>query len=221
MSKGRLGYLFGVLWLQVLAAAGGVHAQPLSSFVSGEFGAASPSASINNTQRARRPMLTVSPDVVPVGGAVTATWSGIARPTSTDWIGLYVPGTPNSDFIDWIYVSCSKTPGSRQANGSCPFVVPVNVNPGDYELRLLAKDGFTLVATSNAFTVLSWCEPVNLGATVNSAFNEQYPTITPNGLSLYFESNRPGGEGGLDLWVSQRTSVDSPWETPQNFGLPH
>ena len=219
MSKRRLGYLFAFLCLQSLPVTGELHAQPPSFLLGGEFDAARPSALINNTKRAGRPMLTVSPEIVPVGGAVTATWSGIARPSSTDWIGLYVPGTASTDFIDWIYVSCSKIPGRRQANGSCPFVVPFSVNAGRYELRLLANDSFNLLATSNAFTVLSWCEPVNLGATVNSAFNDQYPSITPNGLSLYFESNRPGGEGGLDLWVSQRKSVDSPWETPQNLGF--
>src|SRR4029434_6630733 len=40
-----------------------------------------------------------------------------------------------------------------------------------------------------------WSEPVNLGAKVNSAFNDWFPAISPNGLSLYISSNRPGGFG--------------------------
>ena len=44
------------------------------------------------------------------------------------------------------------------------------------------------------------------------------PFISKTGLSLYFASNRAGGFGGLDLWVSQRASLDSPWGTPQNLG---
>jgi hypothetical protein len=97
--------------------------------------------------------LTVTPTVIPVGGKVTANWLGIATPSLTDWIGLYVPGSANADFLDWIYVSCSRIPGDPQAEGSCPFFVPPSVSPGDYELRLFANDGFTLLAISNTLKV--------------------------------------------------------------------
>lgn len=97
--------------------------------------------------------LIASPASIPAGGTLTATWNGIPSPTSTDWIGLYEPGTPNTSYIDWIYVSCSKSPGDASASGSCPFPVPPSLAPGTYELRLLANDGFTGLATSNTFTV--------------------------------------------------------------------
>src|SRR2546427_13237064 len=41
-----------------------------------------------------------------------------------------------------------------------------------------------------------WSAPVNLGAVVNSTSNDQHPSISKDGLSLYFVSNRPGGYGG-------------------------
>src|SRR5262249_22528095 len=66
-----------------------------------------------------------------------------------------------------------------------------------------------------------WSEPVNLGPVVNSQgkeFRNQHPAISKNGLSLYFVSNRPGGFGMNDIWVSQRTSIDAPWGSPQNLG---
>jgi len=63
-----------------------------------------------------------------------------------------------------------------------------------------------------------WSAPVNLGPPVNSEFNEAGSFITKNGLSLYFNSNRPGGFGGLDIYVLQRASVDDPWGPPQNLG---
>ena len=97
--------------------------------------------------------LSASPTTVAPGGTITATWSGIANPSTTDWIGLYTPGAGNTAFIDWIYVSCSKSPGSPRASGSCSFVVPTSVAPGTYQLRLLANNGFTLLTTSNNFTV--------------------------------------------------------------------
>ena len=65
-----------------------------------------------------------------------------------------------------------------------------------------------------------WSEPVNLGPVVNSSFDDNHPAISKDGLSLYFHSNRPGGFGGLDIWVSQRASLDDPWGPPQNLGPP-
>jgi hypothetical protein len=53
---------------------------------------------------------------------------------------------------------------------------------------------------------------------INSTFNEQGPALSRNGVSLYFISNRTGGIGGSDIWVSQRNSVKEPWGTPVNLG---
>jgi hypothetical protein len=63
-----------------------------------------------------------------------------------------------------------------------------------------------------------WSEPVNLGPMVNSDFDEFHPAISANGLSLYITSNRPGGFGGSDIWVSQRASLDDAWGSPLNLG---
>jgi len=63
-----------------------------------------------------------------------------------------------------------------------------------------------------------WSAPVNLGPVVNSVSLEGGPFVSPDGLSLYFISGRPGGFGGFDMYVSQRASVDEPWGTPQNLG---
>src|SRR6185295_12903280 len=59
-----------------------------------------------------------------------------------------------------------------------------------------------------------WSLPQNLGASINSASNEQHPALSPDGLSLYFSSDRPGGAGGFDLWVSRRASTPSSWQSP-------
>ncbi len=63
-----------------------------------------------------------------------------------------------------------------------------------------------------------WSQPVNLGPVINTGYNDQHPAISKDGLSLYLTSNRPGGFGADDLWVSQRPSVDDPWGPPQNLG---
>jgi len=68
-----------------------------------------------------------------------------------------------------------------------------------------------------------WSTPVNLGPVVNSRFNDRFPAISKNGLSLYFASDRPGGVNGAnpgqvpELWVSKRGSFDAPWQTPINL----
>src|SRR5205085_733971 len=46
-------------------------------------------------------VLTESPTTVSAGGSVTAAWSGIASPTSTDWIGLFMPGAPDTSLLAW------------------------------------------------------------------------------------------------------------------------
>jgi Tol biopolymer transport system component len=64
-----------------------------------------------------------------------------------------------------------------------------------------------------------WGAPINLGPEINTAANEQCPLLMPNGKTLIFVSNRPGGLGGLDLWVTRRhdrRDVFS-WDTPQNL----
>jgi len=89
--------------------------------------------------------LTVSPTNIPSGGTVTATWSGIATPTATDWLALATPGMANTSYISWRYTNGA-------ASGSVPFAVPA-IAPGTYELRLFANNGYTRLATSNPFTV--------------------------------------------------------------------
>jgi Tol biopolymer transport system component len=59
-----------------------------------------------------------------------------------------------------------------------------------------------------------WSGPENVGSAVNSIFNEQHPTLSPDGLSLYFVSDRPGGLGGFDIYAAHRTDRDSEWDPP-------
>ena len=63
-----------------------------------------------------------------------------------------------------------------------------------------------------------WGPPINLGSVVNTSSLDQRPTISGDGLSLYFGSNRPGSVGtteGSDLYVSQRPAIDLPWGPPR------
>ena len=87
-------------------------------------------------------------------------------------------------------------------------------------LTLLVGGMLTLVMTqaAQAQNFSDWSAPINLGPAINSAFSDQGPAISKDGLSLYITSNRPGGLGGFDMYVSQRASVDDPWGSPVNLG---
>ena len=55
---------------------------------------------------------------------------------------------------------------------------------------------------------------------VNTPSLDGCPIQSPDGLSLYIASNRPGGRGGLDIWIATRASTAAPWGAPQNLGEP-
>jgi len=60
-----------------------------------------------------------------------------------------------------------------------------------------------------------WGPPRNLGSTVNSDGHQIYPTVTRDG-TLYFQSNRPGGFGGTDVY--RAPIVDGVYQAPENLG---
>jgi hypothetical protein len=112
----------------------------------------------------------------------------------------------------------------------------INTSSGDF--ASISADGLTLYINSGrsgsfggrdiwvstrAMTDDSWSEPVHLGSPVNSAFGEEYPDISSDGLTLFFGSAafasvRPGGYGGSDIWVTTRKTTDSDWGEPVNLG---
>ncbi|HUU18654.1 MAG TPA: hypothetical protein VMW72_16010 [Sedimentisphaerales bacterium] len=64
---------------------------------------------------------------------------------------------------------------------------------------------------------------------INSRYNEAFPCLSADGLTLYFSdwyggwnaaSDRPGGVGSRDLWMCTRLSADDPWGPPVNMGTP-
>jgi len=62
-----------------------------------------------------------------------------------------------------------------------------------------------------------WDIPVNVDYPINSRYWESTPFLTLDGRSLFFSSTRPGGFGGMDIWVSQ-WSPDGGWSEPVNAG---
>lgn len=63
-----------------------------------------------------------------------------------------------------------------------------------------------------------WGPATNLGATVNTIFNEDTPFITLNDSLLYFSSEGHSGMGGYDIFRSRGTGKE--WRSPENMGFP-
>ncbi|MEP5612941.1 MAG: OmpA family protein [Cyclobacteriaceae bacterium] len=61
-----------------------------------------------------------------------------------------------------------------------------------------------------------WSKPRNLGKSVNSQYWESQPALSADGKTIYFSSNRPGGQGGRDLWFSEYANKG--WSKPINLG---
>ncbi len=62
-----------------------------------------------------------------------------------------------------------------------------------------------------------WSEPFNIGGPVNTSGWESQPSISADGRTLYFVSNRGGGKGGYDIWKSELGDTGT-WGVPVNLG---
>ncbi len=62
-----------------------------------------------------------------------------------------------------------------------------------------------------------WTRMVRLNDHINTDYFETHAFITNNGKSLFFTSDRPGGEGAMDIWVSE-TTTQGDWGPPRNLG---
>jgi outer membrane protein OmpA-like peptidoglycan-associated protein len=61
-----------------------------------------------------------------------------------------------------------------------------------------------------------WAKPFSLSSPINTSGWEAQPSISADGRTLYFVSNRKGGYGGYDIWKSNLT--DKGWSNPENMG---
>ena len=66
---------------------------------------------------------------------------------------------------------------------------------------------------------LSWSEPINLGPTVNTPFDEDSPFMSIDNKTLYYSSNGPLSMGEFDIFVT-RCDNEYNWSPPINLGFP-
>ncbi len=63
-----------------------------------------------------------------------------------------------------------------------------------------------------------WITEKQIKLFADSSISVGHPFLTPDGLTMYFVSDNPQGQGGKDIWMVKRRSPTSDWGTPQNLG---
>jgi tetratricopeptide (TPR) repeat protein len=118
---------------------------------------------------------------------------------------------------------------SKFENGR--WSTPVNITPelqsdGDMYISCLSSDGKTLFLSKDdnfnsdiytcTFDGVRWGESVRLNKNINTRYWESHGFISESGEQMIFASDRPGGFGGLDLYISKKVNGD--WGPPVNLG---
>jgi hypothetical protein len=108
---------------------------------------------------------------------------------------------------------------------------PLNINPdlqsdGNLYVSCLSADGKTMLLLkreqensdiySSTFDGSKWSKSVKLNKNINTKYWESFGFISEDGNYLVFSSDRPGGFGGLDLYISKKQNGD--WGPAVNLG---
>ena len=126
---------------------------------------------------------------------------------------------------DFFYSTWSEGSWESRKNAGVPLNTPDNEGA-----QSLTADGRTLWFTAcnrrsgqgmcdlyySIWEGDKWSSPKNAGSPVNSRYSEKHPAISADGRTLYFTSNRPGGLGSYDIWMSEWTG--DTWSDPVNLG---
>jgi len=132
--------------------------------------------------------------------------------------------TPDGQYYEDIYIS-NKIDGKW----SSPKGIGNSINTDKHEASIgLSVDGQQLliyrddnqdgniyISTLNGDI---WGEPEKLGSTVNTKYRESHASLSADGKSLYLASARPGGYGGMDIYVVKKLP-NGEWSEAQNLGL--
>ena len=141
----------------------------------------------------------------------------------------YAKGTP--DFNFWTILFSTYENGKWSAPAVAPFsgkysdadefitddnkqMFFISKRPVSADISPNAADKFDIWMMNK--TATGWGEPQNLGKNINSERNEYFPTVTRDGKTLYFGSQRAGGKGGVDLYRSRL--VDGKFQPAENLG---
>jgi outer membrane protein OmpA-like peptidoglycan-associated protein/tetratricopeptide (TPR) repeat protein len=65
-----------------------------------------------------------------------------------------------------------------------------------------------------------WSQGINLGPVINSHYDERFPFLTRNGLTLFYSTNNLQSVGGFDILTTTFDPGSKTWSSPENLGFP-
>ena len=142
---------------------------------------------------------------------------------------------PDGEYDEDIYIS-------RRIDGSwlAPELISDKINTPKNEASIsLSSDGKQLFIYKDEdkgsifysdYIDGEWTTPIKLGKNINTRHRETHASLSADGKALYFTSNRPGGQGGLDIYVSHKLengtwgeaiNLEAGVNSPNNEDAPH
>ena len=112
----------------------------------------------------------------------------------------------------WTASEALELPGSFMGNRAT-----VSISPDGQTLIFFQSDGRVGNLYMTRFRFGSWSEPEPLPPPISSTFNETHASFSVDGNSIWFTSDRPGGFGGKDIYVSHLLPNGN-WGEPINAG---
>ena len=113
------------------------------------------------------------------------------------------------------------------------ILIPYFKNSTPFQSGSLSADGKVLVFSAESYRTLGaediyvsrqdnrgrWSEPVNIGSTINTSMQDVSPSLSVDGVRLYFASNGRKGHGSFDIFFSDRLDDSwTRWSEPVNVG---
>lgn len=173
-------------------------------------------------------------DITNLGSDVNSAYPDYSPVISADGaIMLYTSRKPNTEkdikknkqSMEMIYISTSS---GDKWKASSPAPSPVNVPARNNVVLGLSNDGQKMMIYRDddagngniwetSLNGVTWSEPTLLPAPINTPSHESSASISPDGKTIYFVSERPGGLGGRDIWICTK-NTDGSWGEAVNPG---
>jgi hypothetical protein len=175
--------------------------------------------------RAEVDFATVFPTLDPAYDGITS--------FSADGLEIYVQSTRPGGLSQWMDLWVTRRDAIDADWAPLENLGPAINSPGGAALSTITGNGLELYFNSDRpggqgdFDLYvatrktrndRWSQAVNLGPKVNGPACDGVPSITRDGLELYFTSNRPGGHGNFDVYATRRATVNDPWGEAENLG---
>lgn len=131
----------------------------------------------------------------------------------------------NKESKEKIYVSKRNSP-SDEWGPAIPLSDSINIPTKNVSNIAISNDGQRLLIYfddkgngeiyESVLKGTEWSVPKSLGAPINTVYHESSASFSPDGKTIYFISNRKGGKGGRDIWMSTRMD-NGQWTEPKNI----